>query len=242
MVGQRFVVTGAASGIGKAVVAHLRCAGAVGIGVDLTAREGDGTTVEVLRADVTSEADWAVVANVVRERLGGLDILVNAAGIGHKGPIKDTRFSDIQRVMGVNVSGTAIAIGALHEELVASNGAILNVASSLALVGAANSAAYCASKGAVVAMTRALAAELSPRGVRVNCICPGPVDTPLFWRNLDGGSLDQTEGASVLRDATLLGRLATVDEIAACIVFMCSPLAAFVTGTVVPVDGGKTCV
>ena len=239
LAGQSFLVTGAASGIGRSVVQHLEAAGATGLLVDRAASEPGSGSLAV-QADVSAAGDWERLGAVVRQELGGMDILVNAAGVGLRRPLDKTSDEEIDRVLGVNLLGPVLGVRALSRELRASRGSVVNIASSLGLVGADQSAVYCASKGGVVALTRGLAAEFGRDGVRVNCVCPGPIDTPLFWRNAADTDQRGEGGGSAFAQQTILGRLGSVDEIAAAVVFLSSPGAGFITGAVIPVDGGKT--
>ena len=212
----RVLVTGGASGIGAATVAAFR------------ARGDDVVAADLPELDVRDETQ---VAAAVRD----VDVLVNAAGIGSTTNAADTPLDVWEDVFAVNARGTFLcckhAIPGMVER---GGGSIVNVASIAALVGLKNRVAYSASKGAVVALTRALAVDHVGDGVRVNCICPGTVDSPWVRRLVE----ESGESLDALRARQPLGRLGTPEEIADAIVYLAT--AEFATGTVLVVDGGLT--
>jgi 2-keto-3-deoxy-L-fuconate dehydrogenase len=236
--GKTAIVTGAGSGIGSATATALHAEGA-----DVWLADVDGNAVEAAVAELGDRAhpvtldvrDEAAVAAAIGAT-GSLDVLVNAAGIGSTTTAPDTPLETWERVLAVNATGTFLcckhAIGAMAGR----GGAIVNVASVAGLVGLRNRAAYCASKGAVIALTRALALDHAAERIRVNAVCPGTVDTPWVRRLVEeaGESLD------ALRARQPLGRLGTAAEIAEAILYLASDRAAFVTGTILTVDGGLT--
>jgi meso-butanediol dehydrogenase / (S,S)-butanediol dehydrogenase / diacetyl reductase len=236
--GKTAIVTGAGSGIGRATAAALQAEGA---DVWLADVDGDAAEAAVVELGVRTHAvtldvrDEAAVAAAI-SAFGSLDVLVNAAGIGSTTTAPDTPLETWERVLAVNATGTFLcckhAIGAMAGR----GGAIVNVASVAGLVGLRNRAAYCASKGAVIALTRALALDHAAERIRVNAVCPGTVDTPWVRRLVEeaGESLD------ALRARQPLGRLGTAAEIAEAILYLASDRAAFVTGTILTVDGGLT--
>jgi 2-keto-3-deoxy-L-fuconate dehydrogenase len=220
--GKRALVTGAGSGIGAAVARLLETEGAEVVAADLT-----GTDVQL---DVRDEAQ---VAEVVRD----IDVLVNVAGIGSTTNAPATTLDVWEDVFAVNARGTFLCCKhAIRSMLARGGGSIVNVASVAGLVGLRNRAAYCASKGAVVALTRALAVDHVSDGIRVNAVCPGTVDSPWVRRLVAeaGESLDE------LRARQPLGRLGTPEEIAEAIAYLSSDAAGFVTGTIFVIDGGLT--
>jgi NAD(P)-dependent dehydrogenase (short-subunit alcohol dehydrogenase family) len=220
--GKRALVTGAGSGIGEAVARTLASKGAEVVAADLR-----GTDVVL---DVRDEAQ---VAGVVRD----FDVLVNVAGVGSTTTAPDTPLEVWEDVFAVNARGTFLCCKhAIPGMIARGGGSIVNVASVAALVGLRNRAAYCASKGAVVALTRALAIDHVGDRIRVNAICPGTVETPWVRRLVEeaGESLDE------LRARQPLGRLGTPDEIADAVAYLASDAAGFVTGSVLVIDGGLT--
>jgi NAD(P)-dependent dehydrogenase (short-subunit alcohol dehydrogenase family) len=223
-VGKRALVTGAGSGIGAAVARLLASEGA-----DVVAADLEGAAVAL---DVRDEEQ---VASVVRD----VDVLVNAAGIGSTTKAPDTRLEVWEDVFAVNARGTFLCCKhAIPGMIERGAGSIVNISSVAALVGLRNRAAYCASKGAVVALTRALAVDHVGDGLRVNVVCPGTVDTPWVRRLVEdvGESLDD------LRARQPMGRLGTAEEIAEAVAYLASEAARFVTGSVFVIDGGLTAV
>ncbi len=247
--GKTVLVTGAARGIGLAAARHFAHEGGTVAMIDRdgAAVEAAATEVNQLRAgsalgitaDVSSSAAVARAVDTAVTHFGKLDILVNNAGIHFARAIDRYTDEEWQRIFSVNVNGAFHATRAALPALRRSRGVIVMVSSMTALVGQDQGAAYVASKGALVSLTKALALELAADGIRVNCVCPAGVDTPLMrsW----AASLPDPE--AVLRgqaEMHLLNRLATPDDIAQTIAFLASPAASFLTGTIVPVEGGAT--
>jgi NAD(P)-dependent dehydrogenase (short-subunit alcohol dehydrogenase family) len=231
------IVTGGASGIGEATAALLAARGAR---VAVLDREVGGVPepLAAVRADVTD--DRAVRAGVAAatDRLGGLDILVNNAGIGAQGTVVDNPDSEWLAVYDVNVLGIVRVTRAALAQLRASqHAAIVNTCSIAATVGLPNRALYSATKGAVQALTLAMAADHVADGIRVNCVNPGTVDTPWVARLLDAAPDPDAERAA-LNDRQPIGRLVTAAEAAEAIAYLASPAAGATTGTVLAVDGG----
>ena len=237
--GQLAVVTGAASGIGAACVRALTSQGAVVIGVDLLDPEDDRWLADAavhLSCNVSVEAEVTTLSAEVRRR-GGADVLVNCAGVGSTTNTVNTDAETWDRVFAVNARGTFLMCRALLPHMIeVGRGSIVNIASVAGLVGLRDRAAYCASKGAVIALTRAIAVDHVASGVRCNTVCPGTIDSPWVRRLVDdaGVSLDE------LRSRQPMGRLGTPEEIASTVAFLASPRSSFTTGAVITVDGGLT--
>lgn len=234
--GKRALVTGAGSGIGAAVARRLAAGGASVVLADVR-RDG----IEALGEELGGDAQPLLLdvrdEEAVAPAVAGLDVLANVAGIGSTQSAPDTPLEVWEDVFAVNARGTFLTCKhAIPDMAARGGGAIVNVASVAALVGLRNRAAYCASKGAVVALTRALAVDHVGEGIRVNAVCPGTVDSPWVRRLVEevGESLD------ALRARQPLGRLGTPEEIAEAVVYLASDRAGFVTGSVLTIDGGLT--
>ena len=219
LAGKKAIVTGAASGIGKASAMALTEAGAEVIGLDLTT---PGAGFEILRCDLAVETD--VVGAVARavSRLGGLDIVVNNAGIIEEVPLVDMSASHADRMYAVNVRG---AVFVAREALahLPEGGRIINIVSELAYLGRANGSMYCATKAALLALTRSWARELAPR-ILVNAVAPGPTDTPLLDFENMSADMKAAENANPLR------RIGRPEEVAASVVFLAGPGASVFVG------------
>ncbi|MGA9834684.1 MAG: SDR family oxidoreductase [Trebonia sp.] len=228
------VVTGGGSGIGLATARLLASRDAKVAVLDL--KPGDEFTG--LYADVTDEASVREAINTAAERLGGIDILVNNAGIGAIGTVADNSDDEWHRVFDVNVVGMVRAARAALPYLRASgHAAIVNTCSVAAIAGLPQRALYSATKGAVLSLTLAMAADHIHEGIRVNCVLPGTADTPWIGRLLDQADDPVAERAALERRQPM-GRLVSPDEVAAGIAYLASPLASSVTGTSLAVDGG----
>ena len=251
--GRLAVVTGAASGIGAAAAGALAARGCrvVAVDVDLPGLDRLRAAVPAGAGEVTSlqvdVADWPAVAAVGREIVDGYGApyyLVPNAGINPRVPSSgdvDEEFWD--RVMGVNLKGVFATCRAFIPAMAgAGRGAVVNLGSVSGLIGWGGSSVYSASKGGVIALTRALATEYAGRGVRVNCVCPGSVRTPMVLNNLTLAGRDVAEGLAASGRQHPLGRVAEADEIADAILFLLSDQAAFMTGSALVVDGGLTAV
>ncbi|MCX5335740.1 SDR family NAD(P)-dependent oxidoreductase [Streptomyces sp. NBC_00140] len=237
LTGLRAVVTGGASGIGLATARALAAQGA-GVAVLDLDPDGAGEPLLGFKADVGDDVSVRAAVDEAATRLGGIDILVNNAGIGAAGTVEDNDDEQWHRVLDVNVLGivrtTRAALPHLRRSAHAS---VVNTCSIAATAGLPQRALYSASKGAVLSLTLAMAADHVREGVRVNCVNPGTADTPWVSRLLDAADDPEAERAA-LNARQPMGRLVTADEVAAAIVYLASPAAASVTGTALAVDGG----
>lgn len=242
------LVTGAARGIGRATAELFASEGASVALLDIDRHEAEKAAASIcangrralaLGVDV---GDSSAVTDAIHhcvKTLGRLDVLVSNAGIHFSRAIDDYTDEDIDRILSTNLKGTLYAIRAAVPMLRETRGSIVSVSSMTGLVGQDRGAAYVATKGAIISLTKALALELASDGVRVNCVCPAGVDTPLMrqW----AATLPDPE--AVLRTQAamhLTNRLATAQEIAGVIVFLASSAASFITGAAIPVEGGAT--
>ncbi|HVN07302.1 MAG TPA: SDR family NAD(P)-dependent oxidoreductase [Bryobacteraceae bacterium] len=238
--GRTALVTGGASGIGAATCRALQAAGAHIIVADVDEPAARALAAELdARAVILDITDEAAVEAAFKD-IPALDILVNNAGIGLVGGVQETELADFERLFRVNVTGMFLVTRAALPLLLASRGAIVNIGSVAGLVGVKKRFAYCATKGAVVAMTRQLAVDY-PTGLRVNCICPGTVDTPFVEAYLEKYHKHEKEKVRAeLNQRQPVGRLGRPEEIADMALYLCSPEAEFVNGSVVTIDGGWT--
>jgi 2-keto-3-deoxy-L-fuconate dehydrogenase len=234
--GLRALVTGAASGIGLATAMLMREEGAQVAVLDMAPTGPDGFVYE--RADVTNGTDVGRAVPAAIEQLGGLDILINNAGIGAQGGIEDNDDEEWRHVFDVNVFGMVrVTRAALPTLRKSPCGAIVNTASIAATAGLPSRVLYSATKGAVLSLTQAMAADLIAEGIRVNAVNPGTADTPWIGRLLDN-SADPAAERAALEARQPHGRLVSAEEIAAAIVFLASPASGSTTGTSLAVDGG----
>lgn len=231
------IVTGGASGIGAAIAAKFRRDGASVAILDLDIA-GIDEGVFAVRADVSNTDSVRVAVQAVAERFGRIDIVVNNAGIGAQGDIADNDDEEWARVLSINVIGIArVTRAALPWLRLSPSGAVVNIASIAATAGLPQRALYSASKGAVLALTRAMAADHVREGIRVNAVNPGTADTPWVSRLLDRADDPETERAALNRRQPH-GRLVNADEVADAVAYLASPLAGSTTGTSIAVDGG----
>ena len=244
--GKVALVTGAGSGIGRAIArlsaqegATVAAAGRTPEHLAETAAGSAGAIVPVVM-DVTDEASVARCVREVLERFGRIDVLVNNAGIGTTKSVVEVEPDEWDRVFAVNVRGVYLCTRAVVPQMLGQGGgSIVNIASVLGLVGVAKRAAYAASKGAVIALTKQVAVEYAGDNVRCNCVCPGTVATEWVDRLVaasddPGATLQSLEARHPLR------RLATPEEVARAVVYLASDAAAFVTGSALVIDGGQS--
>ena len=244
---KRILVTGGTRGIGWAVVEAFLLAGAH-VAINGRTEQSVKTAIAKMNGDnrlfaapgdISSVADCGAAVNSAVDNLGGLDVLINSAGIGKDVPIEDSDEALWDATLDINLKGTFFCSKAALGALRASNGNIVNVASDAGLMGNLNSSVYCASKGGVVNLTRAMALELAP-DVRVNCVCPGYVDTDMVRRDWIEKGDDPVGREQKLCNYAPMGRLATPREIAHSILYLASYEARFATGTTLQIDGGAT--
>ena len=239
--GRVALVTGGASGIGAATSRELVRAGAEVLIADLNLAAAQALAAELgsaqaIAMDVTSAAS----VEAARAAIARLDILVNNAGIGLVGDVASTSEEDFERVMRVNVHSVFLVTRAMLPLLLASHGSIVNIGSVAGSVGVKKRFAYCASKGAVQAMTRQIAVDYA-KEIRCNCIAPGTVQTPFVEGYLDKYHAHEKEKVrEELRERQPIGRLGTPEDIAGLVRYLCSKEAEFIQGAVLPIDGGWT--
>lgn len=239
------LVTGAGSGIGLAVTHRL-----ASDGYSVMASGRDRARIEKLAFDLPSVRNWVgdltstkacddLVAACVKV-FGRLDVLVNNAGIYHLANAEETSDSIWQQTIAINLTAPFLLSRAAMPQLRKNKGAIINIASDWGLVGGRNAVAYCASKGGLVLMSKAMALDHADEGVRINAVCPGDVETPMLYRS---GAVNGLDEKSALREANAssrTGRVTTPVEVAALVAFLASEQAAQITGAAIPIDGGNT--
>lgn len=237
------LVTGASSGIGAATAIAFAEAG----WDVMAAGRNEGRLEEV--ADVSDHiATWTgdltesdgcdeLIADTIDE-FGSLDCLVNSAGVIVRANVADTSDEDWRYTMGINVDAPFYLSRAALPHLLQSTGSIINIASDWGLKGGDRAAAYCASKGAIVQLTRAMAIDHARDGLRVNAVCPGDIDTPMLTNEADDKDIDLDEFLAQAAEESPNGRIGTPEEVAALILFLASDAATHITGTAIPIDGG----
>jgi meso-butanediol dehydrogenase / (S,S)-butanediol dehydrogenase / diacetyl reductase len=244
------LVTGATSGIGEASAGHLAKLGArlmlsgrdVERGRRVTEQiTSSGGNASFIAGDVRDPGFCQHLVDATRQRFGTLDVLVNSAGISHGGSALETTDEQWHDTIAVNLTALFfLSRAALSVMKGQGGGSIVNVASDWGLVGARNAAAYCASKGAVVLLTKAMALDHAQDNIRINAICPGDTDTAMMTESFRRRGLTYAEGKVESAAGIPLGRMATAVEIAQVICFLASDSSSFITGVALPVDGGNT--
>ena len=248
--GKVALVTGAASGLGAASARRLAAQGAAVLLTDIADEAGDAVAAEIagaggkaafLHHDTSLEEDWERAAATVVERFGKLDVLVNNAGIAMSSmELMTHSLADWRRMMSVNLDGVFLGMRWCGPAIAAAGGgSVINLSSILGKVGLAGAAAYCASKGGVLLLTKAAALEWAPLGIRVNSVHPGFIDTPMV-----ANALHAAENGNEMRDLLIsqhaLGRFGEAREIADAVLFLASDESSFMTGAELVVDGGYT--
>ncbi|MBS37544.1 MAG: bacilysin biosynthesis oxidoreductase BacC [Thiotrichales bacterium] len=245
--GKRVVITGSSRGIGLACAEEFIRQGArVAVNgrtpastEDALAKLNAGNAAVPAAGDVSTKAGCdSIIASTVKH-LGGVDVLVNSAGLGPAGPMESCTESLWDETLAVNLKGTFFCIQAAVPHLKSARGNVVNVGSDAGLMGESGLSVYCASKGGVVNLTRALALELAPL-VRVNCVCPGYVDTDMVRRDMIEQAPDPVAAEQELSDYAPLKRIAQPVEIARAVAFIADEGASFMTGAAIPLDGGST--
>jgi NAD(P)-dependent dehydrogenase (short-subunit alcohol dehydrogenase family) len=247
--GRSVIVTGAGSGIGRATALAFAALGDHVMAADLDAAAASETVTRIQAAggraiafgvDVSDPSRIAAMVEAARDTAGRVDVLVNNAGYGIAGDVVETNIEELDRTLAVNVRGVFLGCqAAIPVMLETGGGVIVNVTSAVAFAAVERRAAYTASKGAVLALTRSIAIDFMRRGIRCNCVAPGTVDSPWVARITDDQPEPEAARQSMI-ERQPLGRLGTLEEIASSIVYLASPEASFIHGACLTVDGGFT--
>jgi len=243
--GKVVLITGGSSGIGQATKQLLRAKGCAVYNLD-TAADPDDPEGHYLRCDVRTRAEVRAAVRTVEEHAGRIDLLFANAGVHHVATLEDTTEEDLDRLIGINIKGVFHTLQAVVPVMRArGRGSIVLMGSDQCLVGKARSAAYGLTKGAIGQLTKSTAIDLAPHNIRVNCICPGSIDTPLLHgavaHFMAATGATTPEVMRAITQAQPVQRLGTPTEIAHAVAFLLSEEASFMTGALMSVDGGYVC-
>ena len=243
LAGRTAIVTGATEGIGRAIAESFAANGARLVLVARRAEPGERLAAELdavfVAGDVAHGSTAQAAVTAALERFGGLDVLVNNAGIDHSGDLLEIGLAEVERVLAVNFVGQFLFLQEAARAMRGRGGSIVNLTSRTAQVGVPTMALYGASKGALASLTRAAAVELAPLGIRVNAVAPGLTETPLVAAWL--AAQDDPDGFRARMEATIpQGRFGRPEDVAAAVLYLASAESAHVTGVTLPVDGGYT--
>jgi len=243
------IITGAGSGIGRATAILFAKEGAKVVVADIDVKGGQETVHQIknssgtsffVEVDISKETDCKRLAEETIKKYGKIDILFNNAGIYLREKITEMDESDWNKIIDINLKSIFLCSKhAIPEMIKQKKGAIINTASVLGLVGEPECGAYCASKGGIIALTKSMATEYASKNIRVNCICPGPIDTPMLQKYLNTSKNPEKEKRE-LESWVPLKRMGTPEEIAYIALFLASDESSYITGTTIVADGGGT--
>lgn len=249
--GKTAIVTGGASGIGEGIARRLSGEGANVVVADLNGAQASGVADSLgagamaVTLDMTDEDAVDELMDRTQARFGGIDIMVNNAGIIQIGPVADTSYADWKRIMDVNVDGVFLGCRAAARAMVAQGrgGTIVNASSGAGRRGVPNISGYCASKAAIIMLTQSLAVELAPHNITVNSYAPGHIKTP-FWKGIAEGFADvldksPDEVVEMFRATVPMGRFGSPDDVAATVSWLATPDAAYVSGQAIAMNGAE---
>jgi len=245
--GKTMLITGATSGIGAAIASAAAAAGAKlfltgrSEARGETVREACGADTVFMAADLAAPGASDRLLGAAVAAFGRLDVVVNNAGMIYRGTVETTTDEEWDRIIAVNVTGVfTMCRAAVRQMKRQGGGVIVNIGSDWALVGGRNAFAYCATKGAVAQMTRAIAVDHAADNIRINCVCPGDINTPMLAGGIASRGMSQQEGLAFLGSHIPMGRVGRPEEIAKAVIFLASDASSYMTGAMLSVDGGNT--